>query len=124
MLNESAFEEDLKKSLSIVLTGKENYVAGDDIDDGALYEAVRALYQGESSDINNIARKFAETFATMFIDSISKAMAVAITTHIKTADVYGTIKTMGSPTSQVSRQAPPGVVMGAEPPGMYKLKLQ
>lgn len=89
MLNVDDLEKSLKKAMENVL------VPG--------IEALIKQYQPHESELGNTkAKAFADGFKDMIVPSLAALYASAIDYYVKNAQIFGTIITVGSPTTQTA----------------------
>lgn len=93
MLNLSGLEADLKACFDETLPS-------------AFEEAMLATLPQKSEIGDNMAKQFGETICDLLSESWAKRIASAIDYYIKSGSIYGTIITVGSPTTQTAVISP------------------
>jgi hypothetical protein len=84
--------------------------------------ALLATFPGMSETGSDIAKKFGESIDTAISDAIAKGLASAIDCYVKNADIYGTVITVGSPTTQTAKIESPSVLTNGKVPNTLGLK--
>lgn len=68
----------------------------------ACREALKATYPRQTKAGDKQADKFAKAFTNILAEPFATGLAGAIDYYVKNAQIYGTIITAGSPTTQVA----------------------
>lgn len=68
----------------------------------ALREGLKSTFYRETESGNKMADRFASVVTELFAQPFSEALAAAIDYHVRSATIYGTIITAGSPTTQAA----------------------
>lgn len=72
----------------------------------AIKQCILNSFPNKSDSGDEIAETFSNNFDDLVSDQLGMAIASAIDYYIKNAELYGTIITSGSPTTQVARLNP------------------
>ena len=81
---------------------KEIKKAFDETFPGALEQAMLMIFPEQSKTGDNIAKKFGETVNDLISEPMAQRLAAAIDYHVRSANIYGTIITVGSPVTQTA----------------------
>lgn len=68
----------------------------------AFREGLKATFPRETAAGNTSADRFAEVITELLAKPLAESLAAAIDYHVRSADVYGNIVTVGSPTTQTA----------------------
>lgn len=82
----------------------------------ALREGFKATFNAETEAGNKAAERFAATVTNLFAAPFAQAIASAIDYHVRSATIYGTILTVGSPTAQSAVINSPSAVTNGKVP--------
>lgn len=103
MLNLNTLEQQLKSGFEDVLPG-------------ALEQAYRITYPGQSAQGNAMCTAFGQTASKLLAGPLAKIIAAAIDYYVKNISISGTIITVGSPvTQQAQIQSPTPLTNGKVP---------
>lgn len=69
---------------------------------GAFEKAMLESYPGSSKKGKERAKKFGETMSEMLSEEWASGIAAAIDYYVKNAQIFGTVITVGSPTTQTA----------------------
>ena len=102
MLNNMQLKADLKNTFSQILPN-------------AIEICMRSTFTEMTDESQKLCAEFAERFDDMVSDALAERMADIIDQYVKSACIYGTIITTGSPVTQMAMINPGGVVNVANP---------
>lgn len=88
MLNKKTLQDEIQNAVESILPN-------------ALEQGLRATFPRNSKSADELAKKFADVATEQFAKPFAISMASAIDYYIRTADIYGTLNTTGSPTSHI-----------------------
>lgn len=89
MLNKQTLQDEIQDALENLLPN-------------AFREGLKATYPRETAAGNKSAERFASVITELLAKPLAESLAAAIDYHVRSADVYGTIITVGSPTTQTA----------------------
>lgn len=103
MLNINTLQTELKKAFDETLPG-------------AFEQAFILTFPTQSEIGSDLAKRFGEAFNDMISEPLAERLAAAIDYYVKTANVYGTIITVGGPVTQTAIvQSPSPLTNGKVP---------
>lgn len=109
MLNKKKLEEEIRDAFETLLPP-------------AFEQAQKAVYPFESERGNELAKKYGEVFSNIISGPLAKALASAIDTHVRTADVYGTVITTGTAVTQQAKIDSPMPFTNGKIPNTFGIK--
>lgn len=102
MLNNSQLKDDLKNTFSQILTP-------------AIEVCMRSTFTEITDQTEELCSQFAERFDSLVSESLAERLADIIDQYLKSACIYGTIITTGSPVTQTAMINPGGTLNVANP---------
>lgn len=102
MLNNIQLKADLKNTFSQILPN-------------AIEVCMRSTFTEMTDESQKLCSEFAERFDDMVSDALAERMADIIDQYVKSACIYGTIITTGSPVTQMAMINPGGTINVANP---------
>lgn len=89
---------------------------------GAFETALKVLMPETSSDGSTKFKKAAQTFTDLSAENLGTRIASAIDYYVKNIDVYGTVITVGSPTTQTAKIESPSPITNGKVPNTLGIK--
>lgn len=96
--------------------------AFDDTIPGALEQALQLTFPEKTATGDDIAKRFGETVNDLISEALAQRLAAAIDYHVRSADIYGTIVTVGSPITQTATIESPSAVVNGKVPNTLGIK--
>ncbi len=69
---------------------------------GAFEQAILTIFPEKSKTGDDMAKEFGETVTELISEPMAQRLAAAIDYHVRSADIYGTIITVGSMVTQTA----------------------
>lgn len=88
----------------------------------ALEEAFIHVLPCSSDDGNKKAKEFGQCISDMVSEPLGQRIANAIDYYIKNADIYGTVITVGSPSTQTAKIESPSPMVNGKLPNTLGIK--
>ena len=101
---------------------KEIKKAFDETFPGALEQAMLMIFPEQSKTGDNIAKKFGETVNDLISEPMAQRLAAAIDYHVRSANIYGTIITVGSMVTQTAGVNSPSPLTNGKVPNTLGIK--
>ena len=109
MLKKDKLEQEIKRAF-------------DETFPGALEQAMLKIFPEQSKTGDNIAKKFGETVNDLISEPMAKRLAAAIDYYVRSADIYGTIVTVGSMVTQTAVVNSPSPLTNGKVPNTLGIK--
>ena len=109
MLNVDTLEKELKKAF-------------DETFPNAASEASKSTYPKDSELGTEICENFGKVFNDLIAEPLAQRFAAAIDYHVRSATIYGTIITVGSPTTQTAAINSPTPLTNGKIPNTLGIK--
>ena len=109
MLKIDKLEQEIKKAFDETLPG-------------AFEQALLVIFPEKSKTGDNIAKQFGETVNDLISEPIAKRLAAAIDYHVRSANIYGTIITVGSMVTQTANVNSPSPLLNGKVPNTLGIK--
>ncbi len=106
MLNKQTLQKEIQDAIEQLLPN-------------ALREGIKVTFPRETEAGDKAADRFAEVITDLFAQPFAEAIAAAIDYHVRSADVYGTIITVGSPTTQTAMINSPSPLTNGKVPNTF-----
>lgn len=103
MLKVDKLEQEIKKAF-------------DETFPGALEQAMLTIFPEQSKTGDAIAKKFGETVNELISEPMAQRLAAAIDYHVRSANIFGTIITVGSMVTQVANVNSPSPLTNGKVP--------
>lgn len=94
----------------------------EDILPPALEQGMKHTFPRNTKSGDTSAQNFAETVTKLLAEPLASALAAAIDYHVRSAEIYGTVITVGSPSSQVARINSPSPLTNGKVPNSLGIK--
>lgn len=88
----------------------------------ALREGMKATYPSQTQAGNDAADRFADVVTGLFAGPFAECLAAAIDYHVRSATIYGTVVTVGSPTTQTAVITSPTALTNGKVPNTLGIK--
>ena len=88
----------------------------------ALREGLKSTFYRETESGNKMADRFASVVTELFAQPFSEALAAAIDYHVRSANIYGTIITVGSMVTQTAVVNSPSPLTNGKVPNTLGIK--
>lgn len=88
----------------------------------ALKDAIKILFLQKSDEGDAIAEQFASTVTEQIAEPLGSRIGEAIHAYIKNISIYGTVITVGSPTTQTAVISPATPVTGGKVPNQLGIQ--
>lgn len=109
MLKVDQLEKEIKKAFDETLPG-------------ALEQAMLMIFPEQSKTGDSIAKKFGETANDLISEPLAQRLAAAIDYHVRSADIYGTIITIGSMVTQTAVVNSPSALTNGKVPNTLGIR--
>lgn len=83
---------------------------------GAFEQALLLIFPEKSDTSDKIAKQFGETVNDLISEPIAQRLAAAIDYHVRSANIYGTIITVGSMVTQTAVVNSPSAITNGKVP--------
>lgn len=97
-------------------------VAFEEVLPSAFEEVMRAMLPMQSTDGDNKVKAVSNFVKDLISEDLSTRIASAIDYYIKNADIYGTIITVGSPSTQTAKIESPSPLTNGKVPNTLGIK--
>ena len=101
---------------------KEIQEAIEDVLPGALQQGLISIQPRNTEVGQEAAEKFAKTITELLAEPLATALAAAIDYHVRSAEIYGTINTIGGPSSQMATIVSPTPLTNGKTPNSLGIK--